>query len=191
MNKIIWNGGTLTAPLPPTLVSCGTVDSPNVLTVAWTGILSTKPPKTYISVRPERYSYNIIKDSGEFAINLPTSSLVKTVDFCGVKSGKNTDKFSVCNLTPSPSSKISAPIIKECPLSLECKVTDIVPLGSHHMFIADIVAVEVDENLVIDNKLHLEKANLLAFAHGEYFELGKRLGTFGYSVRKKNKKRKK
>ena len=113
------------------------------------------------------------------------------MDFCGVRSGKNTDKFSVCNLTPSLSSKILAPIIKECPLSLECKVTDVVPLGSHHMFIADIVAIEVDENLVINDKLHLEKANLLAFAHGEYFELGKRLGTFGYSVRKKNKKRKK
>ncbi len=191
MDKIIWNGGTLTAPLPPTLVSCGTVECPNVLTVAWTGILSTKPPKTYVSIRPERYSYNIIKETGEFVINLPTSSMVRAVDFCGVKSGKNTDKFSVCNLTPVSSSKLSAPVIGECPLSLECKVTDIVPLGSHHMFIADIVAIEVDENLVIENKLHLEKANLLAFAHGEYFELGKRLGNFGFSVRKKHKKRKK
>ncbi len=191
MDKIIWNGATLTAPLPPTLVSCGTVESPNVLTVAWTGILSTKPPKTYVSIRPERYSYNIIKETGEFVINLPTSSMVRAVDFCGVKSGKNTDKFSVCNLTPVSPSKLSAPVIGECPLSLECKVTDIVPLGSHHMFIADIVAIEVDENLVIENKLHLEKANLLAFAHGEYFELGKRLGNFGFSVRKKHKKRKK
>ncbi len=186
--KAVWNGGTLTAPLPPTLVSCGTLDKPNILTVAWTGILSTKPPKTYVSIRPERYSYGIIKDSGEFVINLTTAELIKATDFCGVKSGRNTDKFSICNLHPTPSSKISAPTLLESPLSLECKVADIVALGSHDMFIADIVAVQVDEGLIQNGKLHLERANLLAFAHGEYYELGKRLGSFGYSVRKKNKK---
>lgn len=187
--KVIWPGGTLTAPLPPTLVSCGTLDKPNVLTVAWTGILSTKPPKTYISIRPERYSYNIIKESREFVINLTTANLVRATDFCGVKSGKNTDKFSICNLHPTPADKISAPVILESPLSLECKVSDIIALGSHDMFIADIVGVLVDEGLIENGKLHLERANLIAFAHGEYYELGKRLGSFGYSVKKKSNKK--
>ena len=192
MSKQTWRGGALIAPLPPVMVSCGTLEKPNVLTIAWTGIINTKPAKTYISVRPSRYSYPIIKESGEFVINLTTKDLVKAVDFCGVRSGKDIDKFKHCNLTAQPSTQISAPMIAECPLSLECKVFDIVNLdGTHEMFLADIVAVNVDEELLDEKgKLHLDKAGLLAFAHGEYFEVGKKVGSFGFSVKKKNKKKK-
>ena len=174
------------APVPPTLISCGSMEKPNVMTVAWTGILNTKPPKTYISVRPERYSHPLITESGEFVINLTTEKLVKAADFCGVRSGRNYDKFALCDLHPQASSRVSAPSIEESPLSLECKVTDRISLGSHDMFLADIVAVDVDPKYV-DEKgaLHMEKAGLLAYAHGAYFGLGKQLGTFGFSVRKK------
>ena len=179
------------APVPPTLISCGSMEKPNVMTVAWTGILNTKPPKTYISVRPERYSHPLITESGEFVINLTTEKLVKAADFCGVRSGRNYDKFALCDLHPQASSRVSAPSIEESPLSLECKVTDRVSLGSHDMFIADIMCVTVDESLITpEGKLCLDKAGLAAYAHGEYFALGKKLGSFGYSVRKKKKIRK-
>lgn len=186
-----WKGSVITSPLPPTMVTCGTVEEPNVFTVAWTGILNTQPPVTYISVRPERYSYELIKQSGEFVINLPTQQLIRAVDYCGVKSGRNTDKFKEMNLTAEPAEKISAPILAQSPVNIECKVRDIVELGTHHMFIADIVSLNVAKEL-LDNagKLHLDKANLIAYAHGEYFALGKKLGTFGYSVRKKKAKKK-
>lgn len=186
-----WKGSVITSPLPPTMVTCGTVEEPNVFTVAWTGILNTQPPVTYISVRPERYSYELIKQSGEFVINLPTQQLIRAVDYCGVKSGRNTDKFKEMNLTAEPAEKISAPILAQSPVNIECKVRDIVELGTHHMFIADIVSLSVAKEL-LDNagKLHLDKANLIAYAHGEYFALGKKLGTFGYSVRKKKAKKK-
>jgi len=189
MAKIEWNAGTLLAPVPVVLVSCGSMEQPNVLTVAWTGILSSDPPKTYVSVRPSRFSYALIKASGEFVINLPSSYLIRIVDFCGVKSGRDIQKFEVCNLTVSPSAKVSAPSVAECPVSLECRVTDILPLGSHDMFIADIVGVTVDERFIDENgKLHLEQASLAAYAHGEYFALGKKIGDFGFSVKKKKKK---
>ena len=186
-----WKGSVITSPLPPTMVTCGTVEEPNVFTVAWTGILNTQPPVTYISVRPERYSYELIKQSGEFVINLPTQQLIRAVDYCGVKSGRNTDKFKEMNLRAEPAEKISAPILAQSPVNIECKVRDIVELGTHHMFIADIVSLNVAKEL-LDNagKLHLDKANLIAYAHGEYFALGKKLGTFGYSVRKKKTKKK-
>ena len=186
-----WKGSVITSPLPPTMVTCGTVEEPNVFTVAWTGILNTQPPVTYISVRPERYSYELIKQSGEFVINLPTQQLIRAVDYCGVKSGRNTDKFKEMNLRAEPAEKISAPILAQSPVNIECKVRDIVELGTHHMFIADIVSLNVAKEL-LDNagKLHLDKANLIAYAHGEYFALGKKLGTFGYSVRKKKAKKK-
>lgn len=190
MGKISWKGGTLLAPLPPVLVTCGTLEKPNVLTVAWTGIVSTQPPKTYISVRPSRYSYDLIKSSGEFVINLTTAQLAKSTDFCGVRSGRDFDKFAVTGLIPEKAVKVACPMIQQSPVGLECRVTDIVPLGSHDMFLADIIAVNVDEQYVDqDGKLHLERCALLAFAHGEYFELGKRAGNFGFSVRKKGKKR--
>ncbi len=187
--KIKWKGGALLAPLPPVMVSCGTQEHPNVLTIAWTGILNTTPPKTYISVRPSRYSYGLIRESGEFVINLATAELIKAVDFCGVRSGALLNKFACCGLTPVPGETQSAPMIGESPLSIECKVTQVIPLGSHDMFLADILAVHVDEHLVDQNgKLHLDRCGLAAFAHGEYFALGQKLGSFGFSVRKKPKK---
>ena len=186
MSKQTWKGSTLLGPIPPTMVSCGTVDQPNVLTVAWTGIINTIPPKTYISLRPERFSYDLIKNSGDFVINLTTKDLVFAADFCGVRSGKTIDKFKEMNLTPEQASQVTSPMIAQSPVSLECKVTQIIPLGSHDMFLADIVAVNVDEKLLdVTGKLCLDKGDLVAFAHGEYFALGASLGTFGYSVRKK------
>lgn len=192
MAKVKWRGGALLAPVPPVMVSCGDMESSNIVTVAWTGILNTIPPKTYISLRPSRYSYGIIKERGEFVINLTTADLVRTADSCGVYTGRKVDKFQKYSLTRTEAFEVAAPLIGECPLSLECRVTDIVPLGSHDMFIADIVAVDVDETLLDkDGKLHLERARLAAYAHGEYFELGKKIGSFGFSVKKKKKPSKK
>ena len=188
--KQSWKGSVLLAPVPPVLVSCGDLEHPNVLTVAWTGVLNTRPPMTYISLRPERYSYELIQKSRCFCINLPTAALVKAVDFCGCRSGRQVDKFSHCGLTPAPSQEIEAPMVEQSPVSLECRVKDIVPLGTHHMFTAEIVRVNVEESLLDQaGKLDLSKAGLLAYAHGEYFALGKKLGKFGDSVRKKRKKR--
>ncbi|MBP1557390.1 MAG: flavin reductase family protein [Oscillospiraceae bacterium] len=192
MAKQSWKGSTLLGPLPPVLVSCGTLEKPNILTIAWTGIINTHPPKTYISIRPERFSYPLIKESGEFVINLPTKPLVRAVDFCGVRSGKDTDKFEKCSLHAEPATKISCPMIAESPLSLECKVTDEIPLGTHNMLLADIVAVNADESLLDKSgKLDMGRAQLIAFAHGAYYELGKQLGTFGYSVEKKSTQKRK
>ena len=191
MAKLKWKGGALVAPVPPAMVTCGNDadGSANIITIAWTGIVNTVPPKTYISVRPSRHSYNLIKNSGEFAINLTPASLVKKADFCGIYTGAKVDKFAKCELHKEQASEISCPLIAESPLSLECKVTDIIPLGSHDMFLADIVAVDVDENLIDQNgKLRLDKAGLAAFAHGEYFALGAKLGDFGFSVKRKKKK---
>ena len=192
MGRIKWKGGALIAPIPPVMVSCGSAEKPNIITVAWTGIINTIPPKTYISVRPKRHSYSLIKESGEFVINLTTSELIKRADYCGIYTGAKVDKFAKCGFSKEEASEVSCPIIAESPLSLECKVTDIIELGSHHMFMADIVAVDVDESLVDSKgKLHLERAGLAAFAHGEYFELGKKIGYFGISADKKHKKGKK
>ena len=191
MAKIKWTGGALVAPVPPAMVTCGndTEGSANIITIAWTGIVNTVPPKTYISVRPSRHSYNLIKESGEFVINLTPAALVKKADFCGIYTGAKVDKFAKCELTKEEASEVSCPLIAESPLSLECKVTDIIPLGSHHMFLADIVAVDVEESLMdAGGKLRLDKAGLAAFAHGEYFSLGAKLGDFGFSVKKKKKK---
>lgn len=186
MPKLLWKPGTLLAPVPPALVSCGTLEMPNVLTIAWTGIVNSDPAMTYVSLRPERYSHGLISENGEFVVNLTTAALVRATDFCGVRSGRDLDKFATCGLTPEKSGKVSAPSIAECPLSLECVVRQVLPLGSHDMFLAEIVAVGVDPALVDRaGKLHLGAAGLAAYAHGEYFELGKPLGTFGFSVRKK------
>ena len=192
MAKQKWKGGALVAPVPPAMISCGSEEdgNANIITIAWTGIINTVPPKTYISVRPKRHSYGIIKNSGEFAINLTTASLVRSADYCGVYTGAKVDKFEKCSLHKEKASEISCPLIAESPLSLECRVTDIISLGTHDMFIADIVAVDVDESLIDkDGKLRLDKAGLAAFAHGEYFALGEKLGSFGFSVKKKKKKR--
>ena len=191
MSKIVWKGGALAAPIPPTMVTCGHGDEANIITVAWTGIVNTIPPKTYVSIRPTRHSYELVKKTGEFCINLTPASLVKAADTCGVYTGKKVDKFKKCNLHKEDASAVGCPMIAECPLTLECKVTDIIELGSHHMFLADIVAVNVDESLIDDKgKLRLDKAGLAAFAHGDYFELGKKIGSFGFSVKKTKKKNK-
>ena len=186
MPKQIWKGTTLLAPLPSVMVSCGTIEHPNIITIAWTGIVNTRPPMTYISVQPSRFSSELIKRSGEFVINLVPAPLIRAMDTCGVKSGREIDKYKEMHLTPEPASQVSAPMIAECPVSLECKVHSVTPLGSHEMFLAEIVAVQVDEDyLDSKGKLHLERTGLTAFAHGGYYTLGKPAGTFGFSVRKK------
>ncbi len=190
MAKKTLKGGALLSPLPPTMVSCGDMENSNIITIGWTGILNTVPPKTYISVRPTRHSYNIIKEKGEFVINLTPSRLVKEADFCGIYTGKKVNKFEKCKLTKVKGSVVDCPMIEECPISIECKVTDIIPLGSHDMFMADIVAINVDEELFDkEGKMHFEKAGLIAYAHGEYYELGKKIGRFGFSTDKKKKKK--
>ncbi len=189
MEKVTWKGGTLLAPVPAVLVSCGSVEKPTALTVAWTGIISSDPPRTYISVRPERNSYAIIKKSGEFAINMLPSTLVKSLDYCGIKSGKTEDKLAKRKLTAAPCANISAPQIEQSKITLECRVTDVIPQGSHDMFIADILAVNVDSSLLDEKgRLMIEQAGLLAYAHGTYFALGKKIGSFGFSCKQKRVK---
>ncbi|MCT4543550.1 MAG: flavin reductase family protein [Vallitalea sp.] len=193
MTKINWKPGNMIYPLPAVLVTCGdNKENYNVLTIAWTGTICTNPPMTYISVRPNRHSYNIIKNTGEFVINLTCKKIVKAVDFCGVKSGKDLNKFKEMNLTIEKATKVKAPLILESPVNIECQVKDIVKLGSHDMFTAEVVAVHVDETYIDkNNKFHLDKTNPICYSHGAYYELGEKLGTFGYSVKKKPKKRKK
>ncbi|MCQ2354548.1 MAG: flavin reductase family protein [Clostridia bacterium] len=188
MPKVEWKGGALLAPLPAVLVSSSLPDGkPNVATVAWCGIICTQPPRVYISLRPSRFSHEIISSTREFVINLVPVSLVRAADTCGVYSGRKADKFEKCHLTPEASFKVLCPSVAESPMSLECKVYDIIPQGSHDMFLADVVSVGVSPDL-IDEKgaLKLDRAGLSAFAHGEYFELGRRVGTFGFSVKKKH-----
>lgn len=188
MKKQVWKGTVLTSPVPPVMVSCGDMESSNIVTVAWTGTVNTKPPMTYISLRPSRHSYGIIKEKGEFVINLTPTSLIKKADYCGIYTGKKVNKFEKCGFTKAEATEVSAPLIDECPINLECKVKDIIPLGTHDMFLAEIVAVHVDEALVDgEGKLHLEKADLTAYAHGDYYSLGKKLAPFGISVKNKKK----
>ena len=183
--------GALLAPVPVVLISCGTVEKPNVFTVAWAGTVCTHPPMISISVRPGRFSYPLIKESGEFVLNLPSASMARAVDLCGVKSGREVDKFALCGLTAVPAAGVSAPAVEECPVRFSCKVKSVTPLGTHDLFLAEIVSIEADEALFEENgRLALEKANLLAYSHGEYYTLGKKLGSFGFSVRKKKKRRK-
>ena len=192
MSNVQWKGSTLLAPVPAALVSCGTVENPNALTIAWTGITCSDPPMTYISVRPQRHSYGIIKASGEFVINLTTGVMARATDFCGVRSGREMDKLAAAGLTVEPAQEVAAPVIAQSPRALECRVKQIIPLGSHDMFLAEIVAVDVEEKLLDkDGKLHLEQAGLVAYSHGEYFALGKKVGSFGFSVRKKRPKKRK
>lgn len=185
MSKLKWKPGTMVYPLPPVMVSCGNMDKSNILTVAWTGIICTDPAMTYISLRKERYSYDIIKKSKEFVINLASSNLAHAVDLCGVKSGKDIDKFEATGLTKEQSTEVNCPMIKECPISIECRVEEIKELGSHDMFIANILAVNVDENYLTETgRFDMDSCNLLAYSHGQYYSLGERLGKFGFSVEK-------
>ena len=189
--KETWKPGTLIYPLPAILVSSGsTPDDYNMFTAAWVGTLCTNPPMCYVSIRPERHSYELIKRNMEFTLNLTPARLVRAADYCGMYTGAKVDKFAKCGLTKEEGFEVSCPSIAECPLSLECRVTDIVPLGTHDMFVADIVAVRADERLLDETgKLCMERADLAAFAHGEYFSLGKKIGKFGFSAVKKKKKR--
>jgi len=191
MSKQEWKPGNMLYPIPAVMVSCGREgEKPNIITVAWAGNICSSPAMLSISVRKERYSYDILKDTGEFVVNLTTKSLIKAADWCGVRSGREYDKFAKMGLTPQKSSKISAPGIAESPVNIECKVKQIVELGTHDLFIAEVLCVTVDESLLDDkNRLDLGKAKLVAYSHGEYFMLGEKLGKFGYSVtKKKNKK---
>ena len=189
MPKRALKGGALLAPVPAVMVSVGDENEKNILTVAWCGTVATQPPKTYISVRPSRHSYNILRRTGEFVINLVPSEMAKTADYCGIYTGAKVDKFAKCGLTAAPIEGISAPAIAECPVSIACRVSDVIPMGTHDMFLADVLSVEADEAL-FDEKgaLHLEKAHLCAYVHGAYFKLGAKIGTFGFSAAKKKKR---
>ena len=192
MSKQVWKPGNLLAPVPPVLVSCGNMEKPNLITIAWAGTINSDPVRVSISVRPERYSHGLITESGEFVINLPTQKILRAVDWCGVKSGRDVDKFKEMGLTAVLGSAVSAPVLAESPVNLECRVFQTIPLGSHDLFLADVVAVDVDEDLLDEaGRLRLDKAGLAAYVHGTYYALGKQLGTFGYSVRKKPARRRK
>ena len=187
MAKIQWKPGNMVYPLPAVMVSCADkAGNSNIITVAWTGTVCTNPPMAYISVRPERHSYQMIRETGEFVINLTTTELAFATDFCGVRSGRDVDKFSEMKLTKEQGSVVAAPMIAESPVNIECKVREVQELGSHHMFLADVVAVHVDDQYMDEKqKFELGMAGLLAYSHGEYYNLGKQVGTFGYSVKKK------
>lgn len=192
MPKINFKPGNMLYPLPAVMVSCGELDGiSNILTVAWTGTLCTNPPMVYIAVRPERHSYSLLRDTREFVINLTTRQLVKATDYCGVRSGRTVNKWSDCHLTPVAADTVKCPMIGESPVNIECQVQQILELGSHHVFVANVTAVHVDDRF-LDEKgtLHLEKAGLIAYSHGTYFDLGRTLGSFGYSVRKKPSRKK-
>ena len=188
MSKVTWKPGTFLYPIPAVMVSCGTMEKSNIITVAWTGIINTNPAMVYISVRPTRYSYNIIKNQKEFVINLTTKELAKTTDWCGVKTGAKVDKFKEMKLNKEKASIVKCPMIQESPVSVECKVKEIKELGSHTMFIAEVVAINADEKY-IDNKgaFDITKCDLIAYANGNYMAMGKKIGKFGFSVRKKKK----
>ena len=189
MPKTVWKGGAFEYPVLAALVTCGTMENSNVMTVAWTGILNTKPPMVYVSIRPERYSYNMIKENMEFAINLTNEKLVYATDWCGVKTGAKVDKFKEMHLTKEKANFVKCPIIKEAPVSIECKVVEIKELGTHTMFMAEVLSIDPDEQYIDEKgKFDISKCHLIAYANGGYYALGKKLGKFGYSVRKKRKK---
>lgn len=191
MKKQHWRAGNMLYPLPAVMVSCGREgEKPNIITLAWVGTICSDPAMVSISVRPERYSYDMIRQSGEFVINLTTKELAFATDYCGVRSGRDVDKFAEMKLTPAKAQHLeTAPIIEECPVNIECRVTEVKELGSHHMFIAEVLGVTVDEAYMDEKgKFELNKTGLLAYSHGEYFTLGEKCGSFGYSVRKKRKK---
>lgn len=187
-SKRVWKSGTFIYPIPAALVSSGTMEKSNILTVAWTGIINTNPAIVYVSIRPERYSYNLIKKNKEFVINLTNENLVYETDWCGVKSGSEFDKFKELNLTKQKGKYVKCPLIKESPVSIECKVIEEKKYGSHVCFIAEVLSIDADNKYFDANgAFDISKCNLIAYANGGYYSLGKKLGTFGYSVSKKNK----
>lgn len=186
MAKELWKPGNMLYPLPVVMISVADSGGrTNIITVAWAGTICTNPPMVSISVRPERYSYPILKETGEFVINLTTRELAFATDFCGVKSGREVDKFRELGLTPLKAEQVKSPLIAESPVNIECKVREILPLGSHHMFLADVLAVHADEKYMDEkHKFHLEKAEPIVYSHGAYLVCGEQIGTFGYSVKK-------
>lgn len=189
MSKVFWKSGTFEYPIPAVMISCGDFDKSNITTVAWTGILNTDPAMCYISLRPTRYSYEIISKTKEFAINLTTNQLAYTTDWCGVKSGRDVDKFKEMHLTKEKGQFVKCPLIAESPVSVECKVEKMVELGSHTMFVAKVLSIDADEKYINDKgAFDISKCNLMAYANGGYYSLGKKLGTFGFSVRKKKRR---
>lgn len=189
MSKVTWKPGTFLYPLPAVMVSCGTMENSNIITVAWTGILNTDPAMCYISVRPTRHSYNMIKESGEFVINLTTKDLAYATDWCGVKTGAKVDKFKEMHLAKEKAKFVKCPMIKESPVSVECKVKEIRELGSHHMFVAEILGINADEKYINESgAFDISKCDLIAYSNGNYYSMGKKIGKFGFSVQK-NKKR--
>lgn len=191
MGKDIWKPGTVLYPVPVVMVSCGTEEAANIITVAWAGTVNSDPAMTYVSIRPSRHSYDIIKNSGEFVINLVTQDLAFACDYCGVKSGRDLDKYKEMKLTAKKGEKVCAPIIYESPVNIECRVKQIIPLGTHDMFLAEVVSVSVsDEYLDETGKFHFNDTHPVCYSHGAYFTLGEQLGTFGYSVKKPEKRKK-
>ena len=190
MGRKSLKAGALTAPLPPVLVSVGNSEKSNLITIGWTGILSTIPPRTYISVRRQRYSHKLLSENGEFVINLTTASMARQVDYAGIYTGAKVDKWEKCGFTPIPSEEVAPPTVKESPLSLECRVTKVEDMGSHDVFFADIVRVTCDDAILDESgRICLDRAGLLTYAHGEYFALGEKLGKFGFSTDKTTEKR--
>ena len=185
MAKLHWKPGTLLSPVPPALISSGTVEKPNVMTAAWTGIIASDPAMTYVSIRPSRYSHKIISETKEFVINLPTLALADVTDWCGVKTGAKVDKFKETGLIAEKCENINAPAIAQSPVSIECKVVEVRHYGTHDMFIAEILGVNVDEKYVSDDgNIHFEKMGILGYMHGFYYTMGRQLGKYGYSVEK-------
>ncbi len=189
MGKQLWKPGNMLYPLPAVMVSVSGKDGKNnILTIAWAGTVCSDPPMVSISVRPERYSYHMLKETGEFVINLTTKELAFATDYCGVKSGRDVDKFRKLHLTPLPAKVVQAPLIAESPVNIECQVTEVKPLGTHDMFLAKVAAVHVDEAYMDEkNKFHLEEAEPIVYSHGAYYTIGNLLGTFGYSVKSTSK----
>jgi flavin reductase (DIM6/NTAB) family NADH-FMN oxidoreductase RutF len=192
MARTYWKPGTIIYPLPAVMVSCGeNPEEYNIITIAWTGTINSDPPMCYISVRPGRHSYDIIKRNGEFVINLTTEKLAKATDWCGCRSGRKYNKWKEMNLTPAPAKFVKAPIIEESPVNIECRVKDIVELGSHHMFISEVLGVSIDDSYMNENDaFSFSKANPLVYSHGHYFGIGKKIGKFGWTVEKTKTKKK-
>ena len=192
IKKKSWKPGNMLAPVPTVLVSCGAAEGskPNLITIAWVGSVCSDPPMLSISVRPERYSHGILQATREFVVNVPSVQQARATDWCGMVSGRKADKFAAMGLTPAPALKVNCPIVLECPLNIECRVKKSLQLGSHTLFLAQVVSVQVNAALVDDRgRLNLQKAGLIAYAHGHYFALGRHLGHFGFSVRKERKKK--
>jgi len=190
ISKVIWKPGTFIYPLPVVMVSCGNMEKANIITIAWTGIINSDKPMCYISVRKERYSHSIISKTKEFVINLTNKNLVYATDWCGVKTGAKVDKFKEMKLTKEKAKFVKCPLIKESPVSLECKVKEIRSLGSHDMFISEILSIDADEQFINEKgSFDITKCNLITYANGKYFTLGKQVGKFGYSVQRKKKKK--